>query len=144
MLIQVNFSHPLQISPNIFQDVMVVNISGASLLSEDGRRMLVDHLVLSKEIRPQLDGSAATKSFLEAIVVTVSLTLWVLLANLLMQWADSFSRSMHYKIMIRALQYVLHVPLFRVALPAICVRFYEVSLLIATFDYVEQFFDWDE
>ena len=50
---------------------------------------------------------------------------------------------MYYVIMTRALQYILHLPLFRIVLPANCASFFESTLLIAMFDFVEQFWDWD-
>ena len=56
MSIQLNFSNPLQISPNMQQDSIQIDFKD-SLLSEDGRKLQEVYQVLSEHVPTQLDGS---------------------------------------------------------------------------------------
>lgn len=47
-------------------------------------------------------------------------------------------------IWIRALAYILHLPLLRTVFPGNVSKFFEMTLLIAMFDFMENFYTWPD
>lgn len=52
--------------------------------------------------------------------------------------------GMYFVIWIRSLTYILHAPLLQILFPANASRFYEITFLIALFDFLESLDLWDE
>lgn len=141
--IQLNFSHVNQISPKLQQDKLLINFNG-SITSVDGKAMLPSNEQPVSLIRPQLDGSKMTNEIMSASKSTVDYMLWVLLAVLMLQATSMRHSALYFVFMIRFLQYILHMPFFRFVFPSNCINFFEIVLLVAMFDFIEQFFNWDE
>ena len=68
---------------------------------------------------------------------------YILIPVIIMMLLDTVSNDNSMLIYLRALQLIIVQAVFRVTMPANMVIFTEVSLKIAMFDFVEEFFDWD-
>lgn len=68
---------------------------------------------------------------------------WILMFVVILQLLSEGS-GMIFVIWMRTLAYILHLPLLNIAFPGNTSRFFELTLLIALFDYVENFYEWDE
>ena len=77
---------------------------------------------------------------MESSESTVDFMLWVLIIVILLHIVGN---GKYFVIWIRHLVYLLHLPLLRVVFPGNVTNFFEMTLLIATFDVMENFFSFD-
>ena len=140
MMIKINFDHPVQISPNLIQDMMLVKFNNfTSFKSLEGNYFKQTVTVLMKEVPKQMIDNETTKNLISAsenFDLALNIVFWILLVfNLIFGGTVSME---HFVLMINSLQIAMHVPLFSTALPGNVIMFLEKVIPIVMFDIIKE------
>ena len=140
MIIKINFDHPVQISPNLMQDMMLLKFNNhTSFKSLSGNYFKQAVTVVMKEVPKQMIDNETTKNLISAsenFDLALNIVFWILLVfNLIFGGTVSME---HFVLMINSLQIAMHVPLFSTALPGNVIMFLEKVIPIVMFDIIKE------
>ena len=138
--VQLNFNSPINISPQLEQDRLFINITNAMyeghFKSLDGRQLSKDKLVFIQKVRPQMPNDEFNRNYKKSIKAAGSTGMATLLIVLLI---NLFLNGVLQQMLqwLKAIQIVIHLPMLRILVPPNVSGLLEMVLPIITFDILE-------
>ena len=90
-----------------------------------------------------MEQSEATKNFVSTTESASNFMMIMLICGIVFMIFGA-GENRYLVILVRQLQLILNLPLYKVAHPANFLSFVSMAIMIALFDFLEFFLDWDE
>ena len=104
---------------------------------------ILENLTLTSKIKRQMSDSVATRSYMGSLETAQSSLKWIFIAALVLNYFMNEQMMKYTMFLIRPLQLVLHLPLFRVVMPSNFSMLNGIIAPIMMFDILENEKGWD-
>ena len=104
---------------------------------------ILEKLTLTSKIKRQMSDSVATRSYMGSLETAQSSLKWIFISALVLNYFMNEQMMKYTMFLIRPLQLVLHLPLFRVVMPSNFSMLNGIIAPIMMFDILENEKGWD-
>ena len=141
--IQLTFFSPIHISAGIEADTLIVHIKNSTYVICPSETFFLESQTFSSIIPRQMVNSVATQSFKESLGNTNTSLKYIFIIALMFNVFMNEKMMKYMMFLIRPLQLILHMPLFRIVLPSNFSMLNNIIAPIMMFDILSNDKGWD-